>query len=234
MIYYGFQIFNVLFFLFQTLRGVSLLPINPVVAFFLFILWNTLKFKVSKGYKIWIVYLAISFLTIFLFSECLKVFSATGNTFIAECVHYSVFSLAIFSIITLLSLILLLFYFVTLSKKGNSQENSQMMWYVASFIYLDSFFIRASKDEFSFLIAMLVTLFIIFKHVNELKSNLILVAIILFSFTSLMIDFFAIYKPEVLIGKINFISITEYIFIELISFLVLWRYKDSLWRSQLK
>ncbi len=96
-----------------------------------------------------------------------------------------------------------------------------MLYITAVFTYLDSFYIRASKDEISFLVTVSLAFFIVFKNFYKLKTDYIyiLAITILFLLINLLADSFAIFKPEILNGKINFINMTEYIFIELISFL---------------
>lgn len=224
-----FQIFELLVSLLQTLRGVSLLPIHPVAIFILLILWNILKFSISKSYKPLLIYLALLSLIIFLFSGCLKRFLSTGDIAARGCAYYLIFSLIILSITSLLSIAFIIFYFFTIGK-NKFQTNPQMMLYItAIFTYLDSFYLRASKDEILFLVTASLAFFIVFKNFDKLKTDYIyiLAITILFLFINSLTNSFAIFKPEILNGKINFINMTEYILIELISFLFLWRKKDN-------
>lgn len=225
LIHYSFLLFSVLFFLFQTFRGIPFLPINPLFAFLLLIFWNTLKFVIFlKNYKLWFLYLAMSGIAFFIFLKCLKIFSATGSIFITGCTHFLIFSLLLFSTTTLLSLILIFSAFFR-NEKYHGYLHTYVIINTIAFTYLDSFFIRAFKDELLFFATMLIVLSVIYKNIKTLKFESVFVFVMLFLSFNLLTDFLVIYKFEFLSERVNFISTLEYTFVELLIFIILLRYK---------
>lgn len=225
MISRNFQFFSVLFFLFQTFRGLPLLPVNPLVAFLLLISLNTLKFIILKNYKLWILYLTASLLTAFVFSKCLKIFITTGNIAIANCSHFLIFSFLLFFITTLLSLTLVFSTFLRKEKHFQESSHIHIMIGIIAFTYLDSFFIRAFKDEFSFFATTFIVFSTVYKNIKTFRPGFISVFIVLFLSINLLTDFLIIYKAEILNEKINLISALEYVLLELLTFMILWRHK---------